>query len=74
MTSRKLRIEGYYGQRTGTFDFIPDGIFLRLLLHRVDGFKIEHDINVDNNEVSQWIHYNKKGCGCGSFAGMKTTI
>lgn len=74
MTSRKLKVNSYYGERAGPFEFIPKGITLRLLLYQVSGFKIEHEISVDDDCVVQWIHYNKKGCGCGSFAGMKTTI
>ena len=74
MASRKLKVIYFYGERTDTFQFIPKGITLRLLLHQIDGFKIEHEINVDDDCVVQWIHYNKKGYGCGSFAGMKTTI
>jgi len=52
MTRRKLRIVGYYGQRTDTpFNFIPDGIKLKMLLHKEEDFKIEHDINI--YEVNQ---------------------
>lgn len=66
---------GYYGQKTDVpFNFIPDGICLRLLLHLEDGFKIEHDINVDNENVKQYIHYNKPQYGCGSFAEIKEYI
>ena len=75
MTQRKVRITGYYGQRTGVpFNFIPDGIYLKLLLHRVEGFKIEHDINVDGNHITQFIHYFKPICGCGSMCGMGALI
>ena len=75
MTIRKLKTMGYYGQKTDVpFNFIPDGIRLRLLLHQEDGFKIEHDIDVDNENVTQYIHYNKPQCGCGSFAGIREFI
>jgi len=75
MTQRKLRIVGYYGQHTDTpFLFIPDGIYLKLLLHTVDGFKIQHELNIDNEQVSQYIGYNKPACGCGSVFGMKEAI
>jgi len=75
MSQRKLRITGYYGHKTDTpFNFIPNGIHLSLLLHRVDGFKIEHDIDVDDEMILQFIDYNKAGCGCGSMAGMRELI
>jgi hypothetical protein len=75
MTIRKLKTMGYYGQKTDVpFNFIPDGIRLRLLLHQEDGFKIEHDIDVDNENVTQYIHYNKPQRGCGSFAGIRGSI
>lgn len=74
-TRRKLKIMGYYGQKTDVpFNFIPDGIHLRLLLHQEDGFKIEHDIDVDNENVTQYIHYNKPQCGCGSIEGYRDHI
>ena len=71
MSKRKIKTIGYYGQKTDVpFNFIPDGIHLRLLLHREDGFNIEHDINVDTEKVTQFLHYNKPQYGCGSFAGI----
>ena len=75
MSKRKIKTIGYYGQKTYVpFNFIPDGIKLRLLLHREDGFNIEHDINVDNEKVTQFLHYNKTQHGCGSFAGIMGLI
>ena len=75
MTRRKIKTMGYYGQKTDVpFDFIPDGIHLRLLLHQEDGFEIEHDIDVDNEKVTQYIHYNKPQYGSGSFAGIRESI
>ena len=68
MTKRKLKTSGYYGKKTDVpFNFIPDGI-------REEGFNIEHDINVDNEKVTQFIHYNKPQHGCGSFAGIRGFI
>ena len=75
MTERKIRIDGYFGQRTEKpMKFIPRGIFLKLLLHKEDGFKIEHDMIVDDETVKQFIHYNKPQHGCGSFAGIMELI
>ena len=75
MIRHKIKTMGYYGQKTDVpFNFIPDGIHLRLLLHQEDGFKIEHDIDVDNEKVTQYIHYNKPQHGCGSFAGIRGSI
>ena len=75
MTQRKINITGYYGQKTDVpFNFIPDGIKLNLLIHREDGSMIKHDINIDNEKVTQFIDYNKPRCGCGSFAGTMVYI
>ena len=75
MTQRKVRITGYYGQRTEVpFNFIPDGIFLKLLLLKVGDFVIEQDINVDGNHINQFIHYFSPTCGCGSIHGMGALI
>lgn len=75
MTQRKTRITGYYGKYTNIpFNFIPDGICLKLLLYIVDGFKIQHELNIDNEHVTQFIGYNKPAGGCGSVFGMKESI
>ena len=75
MTIRKLKTMGYYGQKTDVpFNFIPDGIHLRLLLHREGKCNIEHDIDVDNENVTQYIHYYTPQCCCGCLVGAQCTI
>jgi hypothetical protein len=75
ITQRKIRVSGYYGERTtAPFRFIPEGIYLKLLLYNDNGFKIEHDMIIDNQSITQFIHYNKPHRGCGSLEGQRDYI
>lgn len=67
--SGKLRIIGISGKfdKPNSLKLIPITFMLRVHLLIDNGFKISHDINVDENCICEWIHYDKKRTGCGSI-------